>query len=87
MEVENNSVILSMQEDIQSLKSDIKEIHDALIGDSFNPGFKQRIEKVELDTDKNTQRLNKMYSYGAAIISILGFAGIILGVLYKTGIL
>jgi hypothetical protein len=79
----NKDLIMSMQDDINGLKSDIKAIRDALIGDDFNPGFKQRIEKVESDTDKNTVRLNRVYIYGAAVISILG----IITTLIKIGII
>ena len=66
---------------------DIKDIKDALLGDGYNPGFKQRIEKVEKETDKNTSQLSKLKSYGTAIVSFLGLVGVVFGILAKTGVI
>lgn len=82
----SNSLI-NMQEDIQSLKEDMKEIKDALLGDSFNPGFKQRIQKVEIDTTHNTQKISKLYTYFAAIVSVLGVVSLAIGLLTKLNVI
>lgn len=49
----------NMQKDIHFLKEksyqqarDLAEIKKALLGDQYNPGFKQRIERVELKVKK-----------------------------------
>ena len=93
MEVENGK-IASMQKNIKSLEgkiieqgTDIKDIHDALLGDDFNPGFKQRIEKIEIDTDENTSQINKVRNYIVAIVSAIGIIGGVLGILAKTGVI
>ena len=67
-----------MQEDIRSLKADVKDIKQALIGDGFNPGFKQRIEKVEVDTKDNTNKISKIFTIAYVAKGIPGIIMILL---------
>jgi hypothetical protein len=82
-----NESLQYMQNDMDILKEDVRDIKQALIGDEFNPGFKQRIEKVEVDTGDNTLRISKLYTYGSAVVSVLGLLGLIFGLLSKFGII
>jgi hypothetical protein len=83
----NRNVILNMQEDIHSLQADIKQIKDALLGDGYNPGFKQRIERVETETERNTVAVVNIKNWGSAAFAIVGILGTIFTILSKSGII
>lgn len=83
----NEESISRMQEDIHKLGEDVRIIKTALLGDNYNPGFKQRIEFVELETDKIKKNQDTIKSYIMAIVSILGLIGVVIGILTKTGLI
>ena len=79
--------ITVMTDDINELKSDVKDIRDALLGDEFNPGFKQRIGEVESRALFNSRHLHKLRNYYVAAVSIFGFLSAALLLLTKLNII
>lgn len=43
------SEIKTTDERLSEIELSVKEIRDALVGDEYQDGFRQRIEKIELD--------------------------------------
>ena len=78
----------SMQKDINFLKEksysqtrDLGEIKKALLGDEFNPGFKQRIETVEVQSREFEKFQQKVKLTAGLIASGLGLIGLIVTIL------
>lgn len=85
--MKDSQQIANMQEDIDGLKSDVRDIRDALLGDDFNPGFKQRIADVETRALDNSRHLHKLRNYYVAASSVFGFLAAGLLILTKLDIL
>lgn len=81
--MENNCEmpICSQVTDIQSIKADVKEIKNALLGSEFNKsGLLQRVEKTEIDIRSIKGRIIYFAGIGVGISVIIGF---IIGKIWK----
>lgn len=68
----NEKFVCNMKEcDLEDLRSDVKDIKNALLGDEFNKnGLVQRVEKVEQKLSLHEKYIGYVIGGGAVIIFI-----------------
>ena len=66
--------------EISEIKKDISTIKNALLGDEYNPGFKQRIETVEVRARENAISIQKFKIISITVGGALTLVGTIIGI-------